>query len=222
MKLFTTTFATTLLVGALAACDQGSNGTKNAATAADGGGRAVYDASLPQGLDAPASNRPSYGSPIPFTAGNDLAYVDVMIPHLGEGVTAADQEIARGMRPDVKMLATRVRQETMDAIGQLQGARTALAGAAEPPTPARDPHAEQTMMQLMSQSGMSLDDLFLQTLIAHHAQDIVTSQRALPNLETMTVRGLADHLRQTDASEIGEAQALREKQQPPPPVDAGP
>jgi uncharacterized protein (DUF305 family) len=210
MKL-TRSFAIALSLCAAAACDKGSASSSSSAVAADDGGLpAPYDARPPvQNLDGPASNRPSYGSPIPFTAGNDQAFIDVMVPALARGVVMASQVIDRGMRMDVKLFATRVRDEEQAAMGQLMAARTMITGSAEVPTAPRDPRAEEVMMQFMTQSGASLDDLYLQHILGHHGLGLEVILRALPSLENMSVRGLAGNMLDTNASEIGEAQVLR-------------
>jgi uncharacterized protein (DUF305 family) len=212
MKL-TRSFTIALALGAAAGCGKGSDTTSSqAATATDDGGapRSSYDATPPvQNLDGPASNRPSYGSAIPFTAGNDLAFIDVMVPGLGRGVIMANQVIDRGMRMDVKLFATRIRDEEQAAMNQLMAARTAVAASAEAPTAPRDPRAEEVMMQFMTQSGASLDDLYLRHILGHHGLELELVLRALPSLETATVRGLAEHMLESDADEIGEDQLLR-------------
>jgi uncharacterized protein (DUF305 family) len=198
--------ATTLLALApLTGCDQTASGTRSAATTGDGGA-APGDGG---GADAPGSNRPSYGSPIPFTPGQDLAFIDFMVPQLARGLVMANQVIDRGMRMEVKNFATRVRDEEQAAMDQLKSARTALAGSAESPPAPRDPRAEEVMMQLMTQSGASLEDLYLRSLLGHHGFGMEVILRALPNLENTSVRGLAEHMLESNADEIGEVQQLR-------------
>jgi uncharacterized protein (DUF305 family) len=109
----------------------------------------------------------------------------------------------------VKNFATRVRQEEQGAMNQLMAARTALTGSAEAPTAPRDPRAEQVTMQLMTQSGTSLEDLYLRSILGHHGHGMEVILRALPNLENMQVRGLAEMMLETNADEIGEVQQLR-------------
>jgi uncharacterized protein (DUF305 family) len=210
MKL-TRSFAIALVIVVGGACGKASDGSSsNAATATDAGGSSAYDATPPVGnLDGPASNRPSYGSAIPFTAGNDVAFIDVMVPELGRGVMMANAVIDRGMRMDVKLFATRIRDEEQAASNQLKAARTSITTSAESPTAPRDPHAEQVMMQFMTQNGSSLDDLYLRSLLGHHGLGLEVVLRALPNLETLPVRGLAEHMLETNGDEIGEAQLLR-------------
>jgi uncharacterized protein (DUF305 family) len=207
MKL--TLLVTLLSLGLSAgACNRdGNEGSSRAAITGDGG-RPDADFNLPPGLDA-GSNRASYGGPLPFTPGNDMAFIDWALPHLGRGVAMANNVIDRGQRMEVKLFATRVRQEEMDAMNQLMGARTAIAGSAEAPPPPRDPAAEEVMSQIMNASGASLEDLYLMHLLGHHGLEIEIVLRALPNLESMTVRGLAQHMLETDADEIGEVQELR-------------
>jgi uncharacterized protein (DUF305 family) len=210
MKL-TRSFAIALSICAAAACDKGAASSRSNAVAVDDGGLpGPYDARPPvQNLDGPASNRPSYGSAIPFTAGNDQAFIDVMIPELARGVVMANQVIDRGMRMEVKLFATRVRDEEQAAMNQLMAARTMITGSAEAPTAPRDPRAEEVMMQFMTQSGASLDDLYLQHILGHHGLGLEVILRALPSLENMSVRGLAEHMLDTNAAEIGEAQLMR-------------
>jgi uncharacterized protein (DUF305 family) len=208
MKL-TRSFAIALAFCAAGACDKGSDGsTRQAATADDGGTPPPSDAIRPPGDGAPAS-RQTYGSPIPFTAGNDVAFIDVIVPGLGRGITMANQVIDRGMRMDVKLFATRIRDEEQAAMNQLMAARTALTTSAETPTAPRDPVAEDVMMQFMTQSGASLDDLYLRHILGHHGLELELVLRAMPALENMSVRGLAEHMLESDGDEIGEAQLMR-------------
>jgi uncharacterized protein (DUF305 family) len=197
-----------LMAGAGCESDDATSASSIAACT-DGGVRTLYDATPVQGLDAAGDARPTYGSPIPLTPGNDVAFIDFMIPELGRGVVMANQVIDRGMRPEVKNFATRVRQEEQGAMNQLMAARTALTGSAEAPTAPRDPRAEQVTMQLMTQSGTSLEDLYLRSILGHHGHGMEVILRALPNLENMQVRGLAGMMLETNADEIGEVQQLR-------------
>jgi uncharacterized protein (DUF305 family) len=171
------------------------------------GGIDVGDGGVGDALHA----KESYGSPVPYTPGGDVAFIDAMVPHHLMAIAMANMVIERGMRMDVKQFALRIKESQTGEVAQMRALRTAITGSGDVPTAPRDPHAEQTMMVMMTQTGASLEQLFLDDMLAHHAGGVQLAHRALPNLETTDMRGLAENIFEVQSTEIGEIQTLRAK-----------
>jgi uncharacterized protein (DUF305 family) len=198
-----------LFAGLASGCDQSGSAERQLGEVvvhdggADGGSR-------DGGADALRAKE-SYGSPIPYTPGGDVAFIDAMVPHHEMAVAMAGMVLERGSRMDVKQFAQRIKESQMAEIGQMKAMRAVITGSGDVPTAPRDPHAEMTMMVMMTQSGASLEQLFLDDMLAHHAGGIQLAHRSLPNLETTEMRGLAGQIVDVQATEIGEIQNLRGK-----------
>jgi uncharacterized protein (DUF305 family) len=155
--------------------------------------------------------RMTYGSPVPYTPGGDVDFIDFMVPHHLRGIAMSDLVIQKGMRMDVKDFAIHMKQEDMAQVGQMRGVRTAITGSGDVPPPPPDPQAEQVMAFMMTQAGASLDELYITHTIASEGYGIEIAQRALPNMETMDMRGLAGSITENGATAISQLQAMRQK-----------
>jgi uncharacterized protein (DUF305 family) len=193
-----------LAAGAFFGCSDGTNSDRQTGAVVDqDAGADARDG----GSDALRAKE-SYGSPVPYTPGGDVAFIDAMVPHHEMAIGMAGMVIERGSRMDVKQFAMRIKESQMAEVGQMRALRAVITGSGDVPTAPRDPHAEMTMMVMMTQTGASLEQLFLDDMRAHHAGGIQLAHRALPNLETTEMRGLAEQIIDVQATEIGEIQAL--------------
>ncbi len=133
---------------------------------------------------APDSREP------PSIPEDDVAYVDELVPHHEMATRMADEVIARGANGDVRAMAERMKAAQQEEIAILLSAREAVEGQRAVP-PMVDPHMDADMAELRSLSGLELDRAFLRHMIPHHAGAVVTSHRAMPNLQRDDLRALA-------------------------------
>lgn len=138
---------------------------------------------------------------IPYTPANDAEFAAFFAEHHRMAVDMAELEIAQGSSPDVKALATSMRDAQTAEIAILEAAETAL-GVVVPPAPA-DPHGEADMAMMRTMSGAELDQMFLIDMIAHHAAALAPAYRAEPNLVRADLVQLAMNIVSTQAAEIG-------------------
>lgn len=151
---------------------------------------------------------------VPFTAANDVQFIDAIIPHHEMAVRMADLVLQKGTRAEVKTMAQTMKEMQQQEIAVLQGARQALTGSATVPTPPTDAHMEADHMLLEQATGAQVDSLFLEHMIPHHAEAISLAHRALPNLQRADVRQIATNVVGDQAKEIGEMQELRDQPAP--------
>lgn len=143
----------------------------------------------------------------PYIPGDDLAYIDMMIPHHQEALMMADQLIARGERADLKAMAARMKTDQQKEIDQMLAVRAELGQSGAPAAP-EDSHREMDMDALAEASGATLDRRFADDMMAHHAGALTASHRALPNLERAVLRELAMMMIDMQAREIGELREM--------------
>jgi uncharacterized protein (DUF305 family) len=169
--------------------------------------------------DGPLPMDASYGSPIPFSPGGDLAFIDWMAPHEDTAVQMADQELQRGFAPGVRAAAQMIRDTASGNAMALKTVRLRITGSAEVPPLPPDPLGAATLMRLMQLSGPALDQRFLEEMIAHAGGGIAVAHRALVTVQTMTVQQIAQGAFNSGASTIGRLQELRAE--PPAGPDGG-
>jgi uncharacterized protein (DUF305 family) len=145
-----------------------------------------------------------------------VQFIDAIVPHHQMAAQMADIELQKGTRAEVKAMAQMMKDMQTQEIAVLQGARQALAGSSVVPTPPPDPHMEADHMQLQAASGADVDRLFLEHMIAHHAEGISLAHRALPNLQRAEVRQIATNIVDSQAKEIGDMHDLRTPAAPQP------
>ena len=160
---------------------------------------------------------PINATTIPFIPANDLQFIDAIIPHHQAAIQMAQIERQKGARDDVKALAEGIVASQMLEIGILQNARQELAGSPTVPAPPDDPHIDSDIAQLQQASGLQVDELFLEHMIAHHANAISLSHRALPNLQRADVKQVALNAYNSQAHEVGDMAEMRGKMPSPSP-----
>lgn len=127
----------------------------------------------------------------PASPANDVDYIDALVPHHADAMAMADEVISRGADPEVRTMAQRMKAAQAEEIDMLEAARDNLTGVREAQR-IEDPHSPDDMAELEGVSGIELDRVFLQHMIPHHAGAVLTSHRALPNLEREDMRELAE------------------------------
>jgi uncharacterized protein (DUF305 family) len=163
------------------------------------------------GMDrSSAQDTPVNATVPPFTAANDVQFIDAIIPHHEHALEMANEELAKGTRAEVKAIAQRIKDTQAQEITTLRSARQALAQSGDVPLAPKDPHMEQDLALLKQATGAQVDAVFLEEMIPHHAEAISLAHRALPNLKQSEVRQIAINIVSTQAREIGEMQALRQ------------
>lgn len=146
----------------------------------------------------------------PYIPKGDVAYIDAIVPHHRMALMMAQMELDKGTRAEVKALAQRIKDDQTAEIALLTSARNALTGSAIVPEPKTDPHMESDMAAMEAATGSTVDTMFLDDMIPHHAEGISIAHRALPSLTRGDVKGNAEQVVAKQAEEIGEMQSLRQ------------
>lgn len=213
-----------ILSGASLGIAMGSCSESKVALATDGGVDAAdatssmdaADASMamPDGLgDATADGATAaYGCSVPLTHASDVQFIDFMVPHHKMATHMAEMVVAKGAREDVKQFARKVIAAQSTEIAQMRATRTALTGSAESPPAPADPKQDAAMAMMMNLSGAELDKMFLEDMRPHHAEAMSVAHRSLDSLRQPEMRTLAQRIIDDQAAEIGELQALLNKQ----------
>jgi uncharacterized protein (DUF305 family) len=132
-------------------------------------------------LAACAADSSSKAPPPPAIPQNDVAFIDGMVPHHQMAIDMANEEVARGASGDVKMMAQAMIDKQQQEIDLLEGIRQDLTGS-RAIARVNDEHTMADITELQSLAGTDLDVAFLQNMIPHHANAVVMSHRAIPNL----------------------------------------
>ena len=145
----------------------------------------------------------------PFTAANDVQYIDAIVPHHMHAIEMSDIELANGSSAAAKALARQFKAKQMEEITLLKNARKALTGNENVPPPPMDRHNMADLERQRAARGAQADKEFLDNMIPHHAEGISIAHRAYPNLRRPDVIANADDVYNTQAREIGQMIALR-------------
>jgi uncharacterized protein (DUF305 family) len=139
------------------------------------------------------------GSDVPQS---DVEFIDAMVPHHQMAVDMSDKELADGSDPEVQAMAKEMRDAQIAEIAQMKAVRAELTGSDA--VPARhDPHMTDDMTKMSAASGATLDRMFVEEMIPHHAGAITTAHEALPHLQRADMRALAEKIIRDQAAEIG-------------------
>lgn len=146
----------------------------------------------------------------PFIPASDVQYIDAIVPHHQMAIEMAQMELDKGTRAEVKAMAQAMKDMQASEIALLKSARQQLTGSADVPAPRTDAHMERDMNGMRNMAaGPDVDAMFLEDMIAHHAEGISLAHRALPNLSRTDVKNNAMDVTENQAAEIGEMQAMR-------------
>lgn len=103
----------------------------------------------------------------------------------------SDEVIARGADREVREMAEQIKLVQQREIDELLSLRAELSPGFGRPT-VIDPHGESDLAAMAAASGPTLDALFLEHMIPHHAGAVSLAHRALPNLTVPALRELAE------------------------------
>ena len=145
----------------------------------------------------------------PFTAANDVQYIDAIVPHHMHAIEMSDLELANGSSSAAKALARQFKAKQMAEITLLKAARKALTGDENVPMPPMNAHNESDLARQRAARGAQADKEFLDNMIPHHAEGISIAHRAYPNLRRPDVIANANDVYNTQAREIGQMIAIR-------------
>lgn len=143
-----------------------------------------------------------------FSPMNDVEFIDFFVKHHEEATKMAMMEIDKGQRPEVKRLATMIRDAQQVEIAKMRAARMQLTGTSIVPPLPRDPAMEVHMMAMENASGPAMDLMFLENMIAHHAAGLAPAHMAMPVLQRPDMRMLASEIYEAQSREIGEMKML--------------
>ncbi|PQV62702.1 putative conserved protein, DUF305 family [Abditibacterium utsteinense] len=146
---------------------------------------------------------------VPFTAQNDVAYIDAIVPHHMHAIEMSDIELQNGSSSAAKALAQQFKTKQTEEITLLKAARKALTGNENVPAPPMDQHNMNDLARQRAATGAQADKEFLDNMINHHAEGISIAHRAYPRLSRADVIANADDVYNTQAKEIGQMIALR-------------
>jgi uncharacterized protein (DUF305 family) len=148
---------------------------------------------------------------------DEAAFLAMMIPHHEMALDMAEVAIRRGSDPEVRDLAERIAADQRAEIDWMRDRYRAWFGGEVP----RMPMSGAMAMMGMGMDAAALeataepDRAFLAMMVPHHAGAILMADMALAAEPRAEVAGLARRIIATQAAEIGEMQAMRERIAPP-------
>jgi uncharacterized protein (DUF305 family) len=171
----------------------------------------VADAGRPE--DAGLSAPPDVARPdarAPYTPLGDVQFIDFFKPHHRMAIDMAQMVIERGADPEVRRLATEMRDAQTREYEHMRDVREELTGEGHYP-PIEDPAAEADMTHMAALSGAELDRAFLVHMIPHHGSGLAPAHRAQPHLRRADLRELARAMYEHQSEEVGEMHALLDR-----------
>lgn len=148
---------------------------------------------------------------VPFTPGNDVAFIDFFVPHHRMALEMAKIEVAQGGRADVKAMAQKMIEDQTKEIDRMLAARAAVVGSSDVPAPPSDAVSEANLAAMRASSGAALDAMFLEKMSAHHAAALPSSLRARAFLVNADMIALAAKIYDAQATQIGQMTSIREQ-----------
>lgn len=129
---------------------------------------------------------------------SERVFIEHMIPHHQEAVTAAKQVTARGDNAEVKKLAAAIIKTQEQEIFDMKVWYKNWYG-----TDYKTDETYVPMMQdLSSLSGNTLDKTFVNDMILHHTGALMTTQTVVPNIEHEEIRVLVTSIAEKQSVEI--------------------
>ncbi|MEK7462142.1 MAG: DUF305 domain-containing protein [Patescibacteria group bacterium] len=145
--------------------------------------------------NATTSDDHDKGMPIGIS---ERVFLEQMIPHHQESVTAAKSVLAQSENIEVKALAKDISQAEEKEVVAMKiwyqswyGVEYSDAGTYKP-----------TMSELPQLSGVTLDKAFLEAMIQHHMTTLTTIQTVVPNIEHDEIKLLATGSAEKQSAEI--------------------
>lgn len=141
---------------------------------------------------------------VPVTPGNDVLFIDFFVDHHMHATAMAQLVIDKGAREDVKVIARTIIDEQTRELAQMRAARLELTGSDVVPAGPEDPIRRRDMQAMTSAPAESVDRMFLEAMIAHHASGLAPALRARGFLQREDLRALAESMFASQSRQIGE------------------
>ena len=147
----------------------------------------------------------------------DMQFIDMMIHHHQDGVKMSAIEERDGTRAAVKTFAQKTAEGQKKDIAELQAMRERLfkghpvaenARVAGMSMPMMMKKAQQDIAKL-EKAGSRTDDVFLQTMAAHHQDALRMSADGMKRLRDAELRKIAAKMNDMQTKEMAEIKALR-------------
>lgn len=146
----------------------------------------------------------------------DVAFAQNMIPHHRQAVQMAEMAVTRATDPEVKQLATQIKDAQDPEIRTLTNWLTAWGKPVEP-AQGHGGHlmpgmmADADMDHLMAASGTSFDKMFAEMMIAHHNGAIQMARDEQAQGDNADAQQLAATIERTQAAEVTQLQAILDR-----------
>lgn len=157
-----------------------------------------------------ACDSQGHGGAVTTTPRGDVEFIDAMIPHHEMALEMTDVVLQKGSSAEVKAMAQAMKDAQTVEIAEMKTIRTRVGGSTEAPMAHHDEHMQADMEKLMAASGDTLDRLFLEEMLPHHAGAITMSHQALPYLEESELQVMAHKIIADQAKEIGHIATILE------------
>ena len=165
---------------------------------------------------SPTVNTPTQQSsqptPVLYDISDDLAYIDLMVPHHQLAVDMAHIAAKKAVHGELKGMARDIAWAQADEINRMniwrQEIVAATGGDASGPTPGMSGHEMGAHMMGMDidldllATSPNFDRDFLKAMLPHHQSAIDMSKSALPHLKKAEVRDLANDIITTQQTEM--------------------
>ena len=147
----------------------------------------------------------------------DMQFIDMMLHHHQDGVKMSAIEERDGSRTEVKAFARKTADGQKKDISELQAIRDRLFKGHPVAENARVAGMSMQMMMKKAQqdiaklekAGIRTDDVFLQTMAAHHQDALRMSAEGMKRLQDGELRKLAARMNDMQTKEMAEIKALR-------------
>jgi uncharacterized protein (DUF305 family) len=158
-------------------------------------------------LGDPATGPPPTATTFIYNIKDDVAYIDLMVPHHQLAIDMARIADERAQHEEIRGLARDIIIGQQDEINRMKLWRdeilAATPGASS--TPQAEDHAQMPGMDANLEMLMTTDNFdfeFLMAMIPHHQSAVDISRQALPRLKHPFLRDLASDITHTQQVEI--------------------
>ncbi|MDP2012771.1 MAG: DUF305 domain-containing protein [Actinomycetota bacterium] len=152
---------------------------------------------------------------------DDIAFVQLMIPHHQQAMTMADLALAKASTSEVRLLAKQIKAAQSPEIATMAQWLTDWDAPILPPSGPSvhdmgnmaDPRSSGMMSNeelslLLKSTGSAFDQMWLQMMIAHHQGAIMMADQVLESTTNLDVRDLAQMVIEGQTAEITTMQEL--------------
>lgn len=145
----------------------------------------------------------------------DVMFAQMMIPHHRQAIEMADLAATRASSPEVKKLATEIKNAQGPEIDKLTGWLTAWGTSAPSPGMGGMDHGgmdgmmtEKDMKELEAAKGQSFDKAFLEMMIKHHEGAVAMAKTEQTSGQFPEAKQMADSIVSSQSAEIEKMQTL--------------